>query len=275
MKQRDHHSPSAGQAALQLNLPWQDAPIPVPSSMPKPPAHGRGARHTQLGGQAIAYELRRSQRRTIGLMIDEGGLRVTAPTWVTLNEIESVLQAKQRWILRKLDSWHAHAQHRAERLHAWQDGGQLDYQGGRITLRVLTHALPVALHDKVLQVGSESPTPDAVRGMVHRWLQARALEVFGARLPIYASRLGQFPRRWGLSSARTRWGSCTANGTIRLNWRLIHLPVSVIDYVIAHELAHLREMNHSPRFWATVHQLMPDFEIARRQLKHYPHAEFQ
>jgi predicted metal-dependent hydrolase len=73
-----------------------------------------------------------------------------------------------------------------------------------------------------------------------------------------------------LSSARTRWGSCGPDGAIRLNWRLVHFPQQIIDYVVAHELAHLRELNHSPRFWDTVGQLFPDFDRARQWLRQFP-----
>jgi predicted metal-dependent hydrolase len=73
--------------------------------------------------------------------------------------------------------------------------------------------------------------------------------------------------RLSLSSAQTRWGSASSNGTIRLNWRLIHFPMSSIDYVVAHELAHLREMNHSPRFWDVVRSVLPDYEQLRGSLR--------
>ena len=72
--------------------------------------------------------------------------------------------------------------------------------------------------------------------------------------------------RLSLSSAATRWGSANANGAIRLHWRLIHFPLATIDYVVAHELAHLREMNHSPRFWNVVRSVVPEYEAARREL---------
>ncbi len=99
------------------------------------------------------------------------------------------------------------------------------------------------------------------------WLQAEAKRVFGERLPVYAQRLGVSYRQFAISSATTHWGSCTADGRIRLNWRLIHFALPLIDYVIAHELAHLREMNHSPRFWATVQSVFPEFKAARKILR--------
>jgi predicted metal-dependent hydrolase len=83
----------------------------------------------------------------------------------------------------------------------------------------------------------------------------------------YAPQVGVHFRDFALSSATTRWGSCSSTGTIRLNWRLIHFSLDVIDYVVVHELAHLREMNHSPRFWAVVEAVMPDYRHARATLK--------
>ncbi len=91
--------------------------------------------------------------------------------------------------------------------------------------------------------------------------------VLGERLAVIGARLEAKPAGWSLSSARSQWGSCTHDGRIRLNWRLVHFSLPVIDYVVAHELAHLKEMNHSPRFWSAVAQLLPGFEAAREQIK--------
>jgi predicted metal-dependent hydrolase len=91
--------------------------------------------------------------------------------------------------------------------------------------------------------------------------------VFGERISRLAAPLSARLRGWSLSSARSQWGSCTHDGRIRLNWRLIHFSMPVIDYVIAHELAHLAEMNHGARFWETVGALLPGFEAARDQIK--------
>jgi predicted metal-dependent hydrolase len=89
--------------------------------------------------------------------------------------------------------------------------------------------------------------------------------VRGARK--HCRRSGLTYKTWTLSSARGQWGSCTHDGRIRLNWRLVHFALPVIDYVVEHELAHVREMNHSPRFWTAVGQLLPGFEAARDEIK--------
>ncbi|HEY9238395.1 MAG TPA: M48 family metallopeptidase, partial [Burkholderiaceae bacterium] len=102
---------------------------------------------------------------------------------------------------------------------------------------------------------------------VQSWLQRQARRVFDERIAHFAPRLRVRVRRLSLSSAQTRWGSASADGSIRLNWRLIHFALPSIDYVVAHELAHLRHMDHSPRFWDVVRSVLPDYEQARGSLK--------
>ena len=107
---------------------------------------------------------------------------------------------------------------------------------------------------------------DRLRDAVQSWLQREARALFEARCAHFAERLGVRVTRLTLSSAATRWGSASASGAVRLHWRLIHFPLATIDYVVAHELAHLREMNHGPRFWNVVRSVVPDYESARRRL---------
>ena len=110
--------------------------------------------------------------------------------------------------------------------------------------------------------------PEQIRDTVQSWLQRQARRIFEERCALFAPRLGVRMRRLSLSSASTRWGSASADGSIRLNWRLVHFGLPVIDYVVTHELAHLREMNHSPAFWEVVRAALPDFERARGVLRH-------
>jgi predicted metal-dependent hydrolase len=114
--------------------------------------------------------------------------------------------------------------------------------------------------------------PERLRDVVQSWLQREAQRVFEARCAHFAAQLGVRVTRLSLSSAKTRWGSASAGGAIRLHWRLVQYPLATIDYVVAHELAHLREMNHGPRFWAVVGSVVPDYRTARRQLGSEPLA---
>jgi predicted metal-dependent hydrolase len=98
-------------------------------------------------------------------------------------------------------------------------------------------------------------------------MKALALDAFIERACLYAARMGVTFRKIRLNSARTRWGSCGPQGNLSFNWRLIQAPTEVLDYVVVHELAHLTELNHSPRFWARVAAFCPEYRAAKRWLK--------
>jgi len=251
-------------AALQLTLPLFDPPPPV--------ATRAGYRVVQLGSERIEYALRRSRRRTIGFVIDDRGLSVTAPRWVLDSEIDRALLERADWILRKMVEWHDYSRRRDRLAIRWADGATMPYLGRDLVLQVQAdHRGKPVLLDQALRVGlPPGAGDDQLRDTVHAWLQQRAREHFAARIAHFGAEHGVLPRRWALSSARTRWGSCAADGSIRLNWRLMHFPAEIIDYVVAHELAHLREMNHGPQFWSTVGELFPDWQRAREWLRGFP-----
>ncbi|MBC7454522.1 MAG: M48 family metallopeptidase [Massilia sp.] len=229
-------------------------------------------RRILLGAHALDYRLRRSTRRSIGFMIDDDGLRVTAPKRITHSEIDNAIRAKQQWILTKL---HERGLRRAQRQEKppmqWIDGAELPFMGALITLRLQAAVRSSCVFDPALRMLTIGVVPDLsswqLQQRVRIWLQAEATRLFTERLALYALRLGVCYQSMALSSAGTRWGSCTTDGRIRLNWRLIHFSLPLIDYVVAHELAHLREMNHSARFWATVGSVYPDYDGARAALR--------
>jgi predicted metal-dependent hydrolase len=255
--------------------PLFKAPPPLPRFVlptPPPPADGTPLRRIQLGAHCLEYALRRSTRRSIGFMIDDDGLRVTAPRRVTLPEIDNAIRAKQRWILTKLQE---RGERRAEREVkpplAWVDGAQLPYLGGDITLRLKDATRSHCVFDadaRVLEVGVVAGLAEwQLKERVKLWFQAEAKRLFVARLDVYAAQLGVTYQACALSTAGSRWGSCTVQGNIRLNWRLVHYPLALVDYVVAHELAHIREMNHSARFWAVVASVYPDYDGAKAALR--------
>ena len=290
--------PDPQQLALQLDFfspdtpssqPRVDRPAPqhvppaglspsreTPELLSLPPASGPqaatpGRRRVQVGDYLLEYRLQRSKRRTIGFLIDEDGLRITAPRWVPIAEVESAIREKQRWILTKLSERRERSARRLQPQMQWCDGATLPYLGNDITLRILaTQAAGIAYDGHACELTVCLP-PEAgeqqLKDRVQGWLQAEAKRIFAERLPVYAEKLGVTYQSFALSSATTQWGSCTAEGRIRLNWRLIHFGLPMIDYVVAHELSHLREMNHSPRFWATVQSVFPEFQAAKRVLR--------
>jgi len=252
-------SPSSNtQLALQFDAP--------PTASPPP----QSRRFAMLRHQPVRWELVRSRRRTIGFQIDGRGLRVSAPRWAPVWEIERALQEKADWILRKLAEWQDHERRRQDMMPRWEQGSPIRLLGNTLALTLDPDVKGVRHEGEHLRVGLAIDAPaEAVRDLLQKWLREQARAVFAQRIPVFSERLGRAPSRWALSSARTRWGSCGPDGAILLNWRLVHFPAEVIDYVIAHELAHLVELNHGPRFWAVVERLFPDYERVRDTLKHH------
>jgi len=275
--------PDPNQLALQLDLFAADPvpartpdagsmqPPPVSLAPPRPVPIPPGKRRIHLEPHELDYVLLRSKRRSIGFVIDDDGLRVTAPRWVALAEIEDALRSRQRWIFAKLAERRERSARRLLPHMQWRDGASLPFLGNELTLRLQAAQHAAISHDTATRTLTLSLPADAseqqLKDRVQGWLQSQARQVFAERLPLYAAKLEVSYRAFALSSATTQWGSCTADGRIRLNWRLIHFAPPLIDYVIAHELSHLREMNHSPRFWATVQSVFPEFEAARKALR--------
>lgn len=224
-------------------------------------------RATQLAGQQITYTLKRSnKRRSIGLRIDHRGLTVSMPLRASEKWLHSVLQEKARWVVEKLDGW----QTRQPLETQWLDGESLDFLGEQLTLRVeksLFIAPPQRRGEMLWVFVGHDSEPKKIEQAVTLWYQQEALSLFKQRVAHYSPLLDIAPRTVKLSTAKTQWGSCTARGTVHLNIRLIELPLRLIDYVVAHELAHLREMNHSAAFWAVVESVCPNYVMQRAELK--------
>jgi predicted metal-dependent hydrolase len=230
-----------------------------------PPPEARASNHIILASRIIGYTLRRDRRR-LAMRIDERGLAVGAPRNFPLAEIEAFLRSHAAWVLEKLDE---HAGKAVQRHLPIHDGARLPVLGREVRVRVTSGGnrgyWSQDGNDGELWLAAR-PAADLAR-LARRALQRRALEYFRPRLIDMATQLGRVAPPLGLSSARTRWGSCSAKSGIRLNWRLIHLAPPTIDYVIAHEVAHLVEMNHGTRFWQQVERLYPDWRAARAALK--------
>ena len=248
---------------------------PVPTrTLPAPPRgpNDPPLRHIQLGSHTVHYALRRSARRSHGFMINDDGLHVTSPRQSTLADIDNAIRAKQHWILTKLFERSERQAQRVQRLpFEWVDGARLPYLGADIVLRLEAAPRSHCRFDanaRELRVGITPGLAEwQIRERVKLWFQDEARRLFGERLDRYAPQVGVRYGAYALSSAGTRWGSCTVTGNIRLNWKLVHYPLALLDYVVVHELAHLREMNHSPRFWAVVGEVFPDYDGAKAALK--------
>jgi len=248
--------------------------------------HPRANREAHLCEALVAYEFKRGQRRTIGFAVGPEGLVVRAPKWVALREVEAALQEKSSWIIKKLGETAEHHQRLLANRIEWCDGTTIPFLGQPVKVvldpRQAVCVAPAEL--KVMACGpgeasadapnlnlhiglTQSATPEQIRDAVKAWLMRQGRRLFTQRLDHFAPQLQVQWRKLALSNAATRWGSAHIDGSIRLNWRLLHFKQAVIDYVVVHELSHLRVMDHSPRFWATVRAVVPDYAMLRKQLK--------
>ena len=225
---------------------------------------------TLPNGETILYQLERRSRRTIGLKITDDGLVVHAPRRIFEFELHRILQEKAKWITDKLEARRNNYVPPIE----WIDGEMLQMHGNLIELHVLQNNKnkQPEFSNNVLNIYSNMTSPEAnihaaVRRKVTQWYKKQAMLDFARRLEILAAKLGVKTPPLMLSNAQSRWGSCSSRGDVRLNWRLLQAPPHIINYVICHELAHLKEMNHSARFWAIVEQLFPDYKRAEKELK--------
>jgi predicted metal-dependent hydrolase len=219
-----------------------------------------------LGGQSIEYRLIRARRRSIGMEVHLEGLTVRAPRWVSLRDIEAALVERAKWIVRSLAEWRARRRDVMPR--HWRTGEPIVFRGDELSLEVFpARRFSVAADLFSLTVRHpEAHDRRQVAEGVQLWLKDQAWALVAARVAHYMSRVSPHPAAVRLSDARSEWGSCNAKGEIRLNWRLVQLPPMLAEYVVAHEVAHIVELNHSARFWTAVESLLPGHAALRRQL---------
>lgn len=217
-------------------------------------------------GETIAYQLERRARRTVGLKITADGLVVHAPKYILEFQLKKLIQEKSNWIISKLKA--------RKKNHIppiiWQDGETLQLLGNAINLNVVQDTKNKQAqfnHDSLTITSPQADDEAVIKHKVIQWYKKQAEIDFGRRLAILAAKLGVSTPPLKLSSAQSRWGSCSSRGDIRLNWRLLQAPPHIINYVVCHELAHLKEMNHSAKFWAVVESIYPDYKLAEKELK--------
>jgi predicted metal-dependent hydrolase len=210
----------------------------------------------------VPYQLRRSRRRrTLGLTVTLSEVRIHAPSWTPRAEIESYVRQQHDWLHRAWTRMQARTPQAAA-----APASEVRYLGRTLVLDIRTSLFTeVRRHGDTLRV--HAPLDAEVGALVRNWLHAQASRLLAWRLARIARRLGRAPSRFALSNAQTQWGSCTRRGHVRLNWRLVQAPLTLIDYVAAHELAHLIHLDHSPRFWVQVAELCPDALARRAELR--------
>lgn len=215
----------------------------------------------------------RRRRKTIEITVDPvQGVRVAAPARAALAEIEEIVARRAEWIRGRLQE-HAAIFPADGRL--FESGELFDYLGREVSLRVTRDRRPQGTRVRLAQGRLEvtlAPTGngaarEAVEAALERWYRARAARAIRSRVAHYAAATGDRPKDVVIRSQERRWGSCSSDGTLRFNWRIIMAPLPVVDYVVVHELCHLHHPHHQRAFWDAVAAVMPDYQAARAQLR--------
>ena len=218
--------------------------------------------HLEIDGETVAVAVRVSRRaRSFRLSLPATGPVLSLPEGARWAEAEAFLLRQRHWLAARLARTTPARRLVAGSLVPLRGEAHRIVASGQLRGRVT----PLALAGEAAL--SVPGTPEHLPRRLYDWLRAEALADLGRQSAWHAARLGVAPTRIQLRSQSSRWGSCSSTGTINYNWRLILAPPHVLDYVAAHEVAHLLEMNHSPAFWATVARTLPDMARGRAWLK--------
>ncbi len=234
------------------------------------PAKEESEHTIALDGRRVDYKLvRRRGRRGVGLKIDGTGLTVAASLTTPISAIEGMIGQHANWVAKKLGEWSA----RRIVPQRWETGATISFMGESLTLMIDAGHGRAAVERALshLFVRVKTGEPAEVEKAVKNWLKKEALPHFAQRAFFFARLHQLVPPQVFLSSANGRWGSCNSRREVRFSWRLIKARPALIDYVVCHELAHLRHMNHSPAFWAEVKRMCPDYEVLKRELDQRDH----
>lgn len=235
-------------------------------------ALNKEVRYIILNDKRVSYTLKRRRCRAISMKIDCDGLTVSAPMREAFSWIESVLQEKANWVLKKLGEW----ENKESTNLVWEESATFPLLGEPWKLETTSAGVmkmtPVKIKTIAEKNQLELPLPSVIttqeiEKVVMEWYYKQAHICFSKRIIFFANKLGISRPHLRLSHAKTQWGSCDVRGVVHLNWRLVQLAINLVDYVIAHELSHLIEMNHSSAFWKTVESICPNYLTIRNELK--------
>lgn len=220
----------------------------------------------------IPYQLIMMNRKSVAIHIDEDGqVIVKVPAFMKKDQIDHFVCQKAGWIREKVAM--AVRVNQMKIIHRFAQGEPFLYLGKTYPLHI---SYDTNVRRVCVSLGSESlliqtPVIDHknMKAAVLLWYRENAAKLFEQRISYYGLRLGTMPERIIVKEQKSRWGSCSSAREIRLNWKLIMAPAEIVDYVVVHELCHLKEMNHSPRFWRLVESLCPEYKKCRKWLKEY------
>ncbi len=228
----------------------------------------------EINNGKINYSIVKTKRKTIGITVDRNGkVKVSAPLYVSEKEIREVVQEKTDWIAKKVNEVRKRNLNTVHK--EFVSGEEFLYLGEKYTLKIaeLDLAKPEVLiqADTIVVYIFKGLTGESRKQVVKetlvKWYRQCFTEVVEERIEKYSLHLNVSPRKVVVKDQKTRWGSCSEKGNINLNWRLVMAPIEIIDYVVVHELCHLRIMNHSKDFWNLIESILPNYRESRGWLK--------
>lgn len=207
----------------------------------------------------------RSRRRTIALIVErDGSLTVRAPKRAAMKDVESFIKKKADWIIRTRERLKSIVEIDKKQ---FVDGEKFLYLGKEFVLNLVEPQRPALKFDNGFYLGSTAQKRG--EALFTRWYKEQAFNVISERVNMFAERYEFTPRQVRITSAKTRWGSCSPDGSLNFTWRLVMAPLDVVDYVVAHELAHLRVKSHSRRFWKVVEGIFPSHKAQRKWMREH------
>ena len=232
----------------------------------------------QYGNKEIHFEVKHGKRKkTVAIHIDlTAKVKVLAPQGLEGGKIREIVQKKARWILEKQEQ--IKRRRDSHPAKEYVSGESFPYLGREYRLKIIRSSLEhknrcrlvnerllVEIDGKAEGKGEKT----VVKNALMDWYREQAEKKIFERINYYTRLIGEQPKSVKIRNHKRQWGSCSGNGSVRFNWKIIMTPISVLDYVIVHELMHLREMNHSRRFWRCVAQVCAEYTTAEKWLKQH------
>ena len=215
----------------------------------------------------IAEVIRTPRIKSVDIRVDDGAVSIVVPASLDTQRISQLLTDKKQWIKAKIN---LHREAQPASLKKFVSGEALSYLGRNYRLKIYTGSFkPIKLmHGHLtVTVPRGKQNTDAIRNALIHWYKEKAEAKLREKVERYIDAVGVSPKSVGIKSYKSRWGSCSASGKIDFNWKIIMAPNRIVDYVVIHELCHLKHHDHSPKFWKEVERVIPDYLACKEWLK--------
>ncbi|WP_394173994.1 M48 family metallopeptidase [Guptibacillus hwajinpoensis] len=229
----------------------------------------------QFGTTTIEYSLNvNDEKKDVSIAVEWlEGVRVTAPTNLDTKQLETILHKKAPWIIEKIDGFNQIETFASEK--EFLSGEKLPYLGRNYRLKVTREvdaspALTFHQGKFYLTVAADTQPCERIataKELFQKWYISHGQQKIQQRLALYSPKLNLYPKKIEVRNQNTRWGSCTPGGNININWRIMMAPMNIVDYLVVHELAHLKHPNHSTEYWRLVESVLPDYKDRKEWLR--------